>query len=149
MSDNSYRDDYQRTRPRSVTALVRVAQAEDGPHWFAKLLALGLLLLCLGLGLVGLILPLVPGLLFFAFAAMIVGSMFPSIGERMRSTPWLTRWVTPYLDTGAGFSRFSWQGKLKFMLWITARVLVDSFLLLWAALARVVGFFGKDKPRFD
>ena len=108
-----------------------------------------LLLLCVGLGMVGLILPIVPGLLFLALAAMLASNMFPAFGLFVRRTPWLAKLLTPYLENSHGFCRLSGQGKLRFLLWFCARVLVDSFMMLWRVLAQVVDFVSKDKPRFD
>jgi len=147
MSDNFYRNEYQRQHPRRVTVLIRAAQAESSPDFFAKLIALLLLLLCVGLGMVGLILPIIPGLLFLALAALLASSMFPAFGLFVQRTPWLSKLLTPYLDNSRGFSRLSGQGKLRFLLWFSARVLVDSFVLLWRMLARVVDFASTDKPR--
>ena len=150
MSDNFYRDEYERRRPRTVTALIRVAQSETSPKWFAKLFALLLLLLCVLLGMVGLILPVIPGLLFLALAVMLASSTFPAFGAWVRRTPWTAKLLGPYLDSAKGFGNLSWRGKLRFMLWFTARVMVDSMVLLWQMLARLVAFLGKDdKPRVD
>ncbi|MES2606861.1 MAG: hypothetical protein V4603_18170 [Pseudomonadota bacterium] len=148
MSDNPYRDEYERQRPRTATALIRVLPA-DSPHWVAKVLALLLLLLCVLLGLVGLILPVIPGLLFLAFGAMLAASMFPAFGRKLRTTPWAARFMTPYLDSAQGFSRLSWRGKLRFFLWMTCKVIVDTFVMLWLAVARLFEFLNKDKPRWD
>lgn len=146
--DNPYRTEYERQRPHSVTALIRVASTES-PQWFAKLLALILLLLLVGLGVVGLILPILPGLLFLAFAAMLAATLFPGFGRAVRRTPWAARVLAPYLDSARGFSHLSWRGKLRFVLWLTVKVIVDSFVLLWMLLAQMVGFLTRDKPRFD
>jgi uncharacterized protein len=150
MSDNPYRDEYQRQRPPLRTALIRVMPANaDSPSWLAKMLALILLLLCVLLGLVGLVLPILPGLLFLALAAMVAASLFPPFGAWLRRIPWLARLLTPYLDSGKGFSQLSWRGKLRFLLWLTCKVVVDSFMLLWLALARLLAFLNEDKPRWD
>jgi uncharacterized membrane protein YbaN (DUF454 family) len=146
--DNPYRTEYERQRPRTVTALIRVAPG-DTPQWFAKLLAMILLLLLVGLGLVGLILPILPGLLFLAFAVMLAAALFPAFGRTVRRTPWLARMLAPYLDSSHGFSHLSWRGKLRFVLWLTVKVIVDSFVLLWMLLAKLVMFLTRDKPRFD
>jgi uncharacterized membrane protein YbaN (DUF454 family) len=149
MSDNNpYRTEYERHRPRSVTALIRV-DSSDSPQWFAKMLALLLLLLLVGIGLVGLILPILPGLLFLAFAAMLATTLFPAFGRVVRRTPWAARVLAPYLDSAHGFSHLSWRGKLRFLLWLTVKVVVDSFVLLWTLLSRLVVFLMRDKPRFD
>ncbi len=148
MSDNPYRTEYERQRPRRVTALIRVA-TPDSPHWIAKLLALILLLLCVGIGLVGLVLPILPGLLFLALAAMLAATLFPAFGQTVRRTPWLNGELAPYLDSAHGFSHLSWRGKLRFLLWVSLKVIVDSFVWLWRALARLLSFLAEDKPRWD
>ncbi len=149
MSDNSYRDEYERRRPRTVTALIRVAQSETSPNWFAKLFALMLLLLCVLLGMVGLILPIIPGLLFLALAAMLAANLFPPFGNFVRRTPWMAKLLGSYLDSAKGFGTLSWRGKVRFLVWISAKAMVDSIVLLWQMLARLVSFLSKDKPRFD
>ena len=149
MSDNSYRDEYERSRPRSVTALIRVAQADNSPHWFAKVFALMLLMLCVLLGMMGLILPIVPGLLFLALACMMANNTFPGFARFVQRTPWLSKVLGSYLDSAKGFGALSWRGKLRFGVWVTCKVLVDSLVLLWQMLARLIAFLGKDKPRFD
>jgi uncharacterized membrane protein YbaN (DUF454 family) len=143
MSNNAYRDDYERTRPRS-TALIRVMQKHDTPSLFAKLLALVIFFLCIALGVVGVILPIIPGLLFFAFAAMLAATLFPGVGAQLRKVPG----VAPYLDSSHGFADLSWPRKCRFVLWITAKVMVDSLVVLWLAMAKLVNWVMADKPRY-
>lgn len=49
----------------------------------AKLLACALVLACLLLGVVGLVLPIVPGVLFLAIAGLVAARYFPSIRRRL------------------------------------------------------------------
>lgn len=143
-NENPYRIDYERHRPRTTALLIRVSDSQDNAHWSAKVLALILLLLCVALGMVGLILPVIPGLLFLAIALMIGSTLFPALGRRVRNTPWLARFLTPYLDSAQGFNKLHWRGKLRFVLWLFAKVFVDSFVLLWVALTRLVDFVRRD-----
>jgi uncharacterized membrane protein YbaN (DUF454 family) len=147
MSDNPYRDEYEHRRPHRAVLVTIVPP--DSPHWIAKLVALTLLLLCVLLGLVGLVLPVIPGLLFLAFGAMLAASVFPAFGQKLRQSPWAARFIGPYLDRAHGFSRMSWRAKLRFLAWISCKVIVDSFVLMWLALARLLEFLNKDKPRWD
>ena len=50
----------------------------------ATLIACMLILVCVAVGAVGLILPVVPGLLFLAIALMLVARLSPSIDRRLR-----------------------------------------------------------------
>lgn len=143
-NENPYRTEYERHRPPMTGLLIRARDSQDSPNWSAKMLALILLLLCVALGMVGLILPIIPGLLFLAIALMIAASMFPALGRSVRNTPWLARFMTPYLDSAHGFSRLHWRGKLRFLLWLTVKVFVDSFVLVWVALSRIVDFVRRD-----
>lgn len=147
MSDSHFRVDSDRLRPHTVRMLVRAARVED-PHWVARILALFLLLLCLGLGLVGLVLPIIPGLLFIAFAAMIASWMFPGLSQQVHKWPWLAQLLTPYFNSAKGFTKLSPQGKCRLLLWITAKVMVDSFVVMWEALAKLLSWMARDKPRF-
>lgn len=142
--DNRYRTEYERYRSQTTSLLIRASESSDTPHWSAKMLALIVLLLCVALGMVGLILPVIPGLLFLAIALMIAATLFPGLSRKVRNTPWLARFMNPYLDSAEGFSKLQWRGKLRFMLWLTVKVFVDTFVLLWIALTRLVDFVRKD-----
>lgn len=143
-NENPYRTEYERHRSQTQSLLIRAHPASGSPHWSAKMLALILLLLCVALGMVGLILPVIPGLLFLAIALMVAASLFPGLSQRVRNTPWLARFMTPYLDSAQGFSKLHWRGKLRFMLWLTMKVFVDSFVLLWVTLTKIVDFVRRD-----
>ena len=65
----------------------------------AKLLTLMFVLICLAVGVVGLILPIIPGLLFLAIAAMIAARHSPSLDRWLRKN----RLLRGYLDSGEGF----------------------------------------------
>ena len=65
----------------------------------AKLLTLMFVLICLAVGVVGLILPIIPGLLFLAIAAMIAARHSPSLDRWL----WKNRLLRGYLDSGEGF----------------------------------------------
>lgn len=143
-NENRYRTEYERHRSQTTSLLIRAASAQDSPHWSAKILALILLLLCVALGMVGLILPVIPGLLFLAIALMLAATLFPGLNQRVRNTPWLARFMTPYLDSAQGFSKLHWRGKLRFIGWLTIKVFVDSFVLLWVMLSKLVDFVRRD-----
>lgn len=96
------------------------------PHWFAKLLAVVLLVLCVMIGLAGLILPVIPGLLFLAFAAMIAARLCPPFGRRLRRSALFA----PYMASSDHFAALSLQGKLKYAFWFSVKVLWDSSVLL-------------------
>lgn len=61
--------------------------------WSLKLIAGVVVLACLALGAIGLLLPIVPGLLFLAIAACVAASHFPAFGTRLRRNRTLGRFL--------------------------------------------------------
>lgn len=98
----------------------------------AKLLTLMFVLICLAVGVVGLILPIIPGLLFLAIAA--------------RHSPSLDRWLRKnrllrgYLDSGEGFLNLSWPGKIQFVIWLCLKIFIDTIVLIFALIANLLTF---------
>lgn len=67
---------------------------KNGPgHWPFKLIAAAVVLGCLAIGLLGLLLPIIPGLLFLAIALVIAAGHFPSIDATLRRNRTLGRYL--------------------------------------------------------
>jgi len=98
------------------------SRASQIGHVSAKLIAILLILACLALGAVGILLPIVPGILFLAIAAILLARHFP-LTER-----WLRRNETMngYLDSAEGFSGLDLAGKIRFGALLGAKILIDS-----------------------
>lgn len=60
----------------------RPALTEDLP---GRLAAYAIVIVCVVVGVAGLVLPIIPGLLFLAIAAVLVARRFPSLAHRLRS----------------------------------------------------------------
>src|SRR6187551_2570574 len=121
----------------------RLARIREQPHstdWVATVFAVGILLLCIAIGLLGLLLPVLPGLLFLAFAALIAAKLFPPFEKILRGN----RWFAPYLEQSENFTRLSWRGKIRFVCWMTLKVVIDGFKMLFAGIARLISFLSKD-----
>lgn len=104
----------------------RAERQRNDSHWLLKMLALVILLLCAAIGMVGLILPIIPGLLFLAIAALITARMFPGLARRLRRNATLAG----YLDSSDGFLRLNLRDKCQYALWLSLRVLIDTAKLL-------------------
>jgi uncharacterized membrane protein YbaN (DUF454 family) len=111
-------------------------------HWFAKLLALLFLGLCLALGVLGVLLPLLPGVVFFGFAALIAAWLCPPLRQVLQRQPQLS----PYLDATDGFVALPWRRRLRVIGWVGLKFVVDSFRLLVEALACLIAFAGRSRP---
>lgn len=120
------------------------ASRSSAQHWGVKLSALVLLLLCVAVGLAGLILPLIPGLLFLALALIIAARLCPPLGRRLRRHAVFA----PYMHRSDHFAGLSLQGKLKFAFWFAAKILWDSCVLLVAYCVRFVAWLRKDGGAF-
>jgi len=102
----------------------------------SKLIACLLIVLCFAVGAVGLILPIIPGLLFIAIALMIVANFFPSIDRHLRKS----RTVGSYLDSAEGFSALSWGKRIQYACLLCLRLFVDTVALCVYGAARLLSF---------
>jgi uncharacterized membrane protein YbaN (DUF454 family) len=119
----------------------RLASIRAQPHatdWVASVLAFGILVICIAVGLLGLLLPVLPGLLFLAFAALIAAKLFPPFEHSLRKSPWFA----PYLNHAENFTRLRARGKIRFVCWMTLKVVVDGFRMLFAGVTRLVSYLG-------
>jgi uncharacterized membrane protein YbaN (DUF454 family) len=120
----------------TMTGLTRSRQQRSHSHWFLQLLALVILLLCAAIGMLGLILPLIPGFLFIALAAVLVARIFPALGLRLRRY----RGFSTLLDSSEGFLRLSLRDKCRYAAWFMLRVLIEGARLLHGLLTSVLVF---------
>ena len=99
-----------------------------------KLIACAVIIACLALGALGLILPLLPGLLFLAIAAVVAAKVSPTFERMMRQSPTLSG----YLDRTDGFAALSWGKKVQVACLLCVKVLIDGVALLVAGVMRLV-----------
>jgi uncharacterized membrane protein YbaN (DUF454 family) len=116
----------------------------SAPPLFIKLLALVILLLCVAIGMAGIILPVIPGLLFLALAVLIAARLFPPLGRRLRRNATFA----PYMEKTDHFARLSLQGKVKFSCWLVLKVLWDSCVLLVHYATKFIAWLRKDTSGF-
>lgn len=100
----------------------------------AKLIACVLILLCVAMGVVGLILPVVPGLLFLGVAAL-VGARHSATIERMVRR---NRTMSGYLDSTDGFLDLPAAKKIQFGAWLCVKMLIDGIAFVISAGARLL-----------
>ncbi|MBN4075358.1 MAG: hypothetical protein COA71_07995 [SAR86 cluster bacterium] len=102
----------------------------------AKILAGFFVLICLAVGIVGLILPIIPGLLFLSIAAMITARHSPSLDRWFRKN----RIIRGYLDSGEGFLNLSWLRRIQFILWLCLKIFIDTIVMIFALIAGLLTF---------
>jgi uncharacterized membrane protein YbaN (DUF454 family) len=132
--DSSTNSGLTRSRPQPTSA----------PPLFVKLLALVFLLLCVAIGMAGIILPVIPGLLFLALAVIVAARMFPPLGRRLRRNATFA----PYMEKTDHFTRLSLQGKVKFACWFAVKILWDSLVLAVHYGGKFIGWLRKDTSGF-
>lgn len=91
-----------------------------------RIIALLLIFVCLALGILGLVLPILPGLLFLAIAAIIAARHFPAVDARLRSNPW-THGVIQEVDRMSGLAL---KTKLRLSGLLAARMVSDSLAMV-------------------
>lgn len=101
----------------------------------AKLAACLLILVCVALGIVGLIVPIVPGLVFLAIAVVIVARHFPWLGRRLRRN----RTIGVHLERVDRFLDLRFWSKVQVAGLICAKLLLDGLALVSALVTRRVG----------
>lgn len=100
----------------------------------AKLIACAVIVACLALGAIGLILPLVPGLLFLAIAAVVAAKFSPAFERMLRQNPTLSA----YLDRTDGFVDLPLGKKLQVAALLCVKMVIDGIALLVSLVMRLV-----------
>jgi uncharacterized membrane protein YbaN (DUF454 family) len=99
-----------------------------------KLIAAGVIVGCLLLGLAGLILPLIPGLLFLAIAAILAAKLSPRFAQMLRRNETLRG----YLDRTEAFADVPLEQKLKLAGLLFVKALIDGVAFLVAAVTKLM-----------
>jgi uncharacterized membrane protein YbaN (DUF454 family) len=99
-----------------------------------KLIAAGVIAVCLLLGVAGLILPLLPGLLFLGVAAIVAAKLSPRFAELLRRNETLRG----YLDRTQGIGTLPLEEKLKLVGLLSLKALIDGVAFLIAGVMRLM-----------
>jgi uncharacterized membrane protein YbaN (DUF454 family) len=100
----------------------------------AKLIACVVILACLAIGLAGLILPIIPGLLFLGLAALIAARHSPALERLFRSNATLSG----YLDRTEGFLDLPLGKKVQLGLLLCLKMLIDTVAFVVTFVAKLV-----------
>ena len=99
-----------------------------------KLIACVVIVALLLLGAAGLILPLIPGLLFIAIAAVIAAKLSPGFERTLRQNPTLSG----YLDRTDGFMTLPLGEKIKVACLLCLKMLIDAVAWAVTGVAKLV-----------
>jgi uncharacterized membrane protein YbaN (DUF454 family) len=99
-----------------------------------KVIACGVIAVCLLLGVAGLILPLIPGLLFLAVAAVVAAKVSPKFRDLLRQNDTLRG----YLDRTDGFTGLPLAEQVKLGGLLFLKMLIEGVARLVAGLMRLV-----------
>ena len=99
-----------------------------------KLIAASVIVVCVLLGVAGLILPLVPGLLFLAIAAFVAAKLSPRFGQTLRRNETLRG----YLDRTEGFADLAVDQKLKLAGLLSVKALIAGVAFLVAGMMKLL-----------
>jgi uncharacterized membrane protein YbaN (DUF454 family) len=103
-------------------------------HVTAKLIACVVIVACLALGAIGLLLPIIPGLLFLVIAAAVAAKLSPAFASTLRRNAT----IAGYLDRTDGFLELPLGKKLEVGCLLCVKMLVDGVALLVSAIMRLV-----------
>ena len=99
-----------------------------------KLIAAGVIVVCLLLGFAGLILPLIPGLLFLGIAAIVAAKLSPRFAEMLRQNETLRG----YMDRTEGFNELPLDKKVKLAGLLFVKAMIDGVAFLVAGVMKVL-----------
>ena len=99
-----------------------------------KLIACAVIVACLLLGLAGLILPLIPGLLFIAIAAFVAAKLSPRFAAVLRENGTLSG----YLDQADRIAGVPLTQKIQVVGLLLLKMLIDGVALLVAGVMKLV-----------
>ena len=99
-----------------------------------KLIACGVIAVCLLLGVAGLILPLIPGLLFLGVAAVVAAKVSPKFRDLLRQNDTLRG----YLDRTEGFNGLPLDQKIKLGGLLVVKAMIDGVAFLVAAVMKLL-----------
>jgi uncharacterized membrane protein YbaN (DUF454 family) len=100
----------------------------------AKVIACAVIIACLALGAVGLLLPIVPGLLFLLIAAVVAAKLSPSFERTLRQNAT----IAGYLDRTEGFAELPIGRKIQVVGLLCVKMLIDAVALLVSGVMRLV-----------
>ena len=100
----------------------------------AKLIALLIILVCLAVGLAGLILPIIPGLLFLGIAALVAARHSPALERMFRSNPTMNG----YMDSTDGFIDLPLAKKVQVGALLCLKMLIDGVAYVVSAVAKLI-----------
>ena len=103
-------------------------------HVTTKLIACAVIVACLLLGAIGLLLPLLPGLLFLAIAAAVAAKLSPAFASTLRRNAT----IAGYLDRTDGFLELPLGKKIQVGCLLCVKMLVDGVALLVSGVMRLV-----------
>jgi uncharacterized membrane protein YbaN (DUF454 family) len=104
-----------------------------------KLIACAVIVACLVIGGIGLLLPIVPGLLFIAIAGVVAAKLSPQLDQALRRN----KTLAGYLDRTDGFIALPLGQKVRVAGLLAVRMLVDGVALLVACVMRVMKAAGR------
>lgn len=99
-----------------------------------KLIACAVIVACLVIGGIGLLLPIVPGLLFIGLAAVVAAKVSPRFERILRRNPTLAG----YLDKTDGFGDLPVGAKVRLAALLGVKMLIDGIALLVASVRRLM-----------
>ena len=111
-------------------------ETENNPldHVSAKLIACAVIVACLIVGVIGLILPIVPGLLFIAIAAVVAAKVFPAFGQMLRRNDT----IGAYLNRADGLVELPLGKKIQVACLLCVKMFIDGVALLTAGVTKIV-----------
>lgn len=108
---------------------------EKVKHTVGKLISFALILFFVALGVLGILLPILPGLVFLLIAALIAARHFPALAFCMEQN----RYTYKAMRISNGFMDLHWWDKARLCFWGTIKITIDGVDWMLSLLGRGYG----------
>lgn len=112
-----------------MTEMKRKTQSSIG-QFIRKAVLIAITGICLILGVIGLILPIIPGILFLFLGAWCLTKLSSRFASHFKQNRWAKKW----LGRGTAFKKLNMGERARLSLLYTAKSVVDSAESLWQKL---------------
>ncbi|MGD2166503.1 MAG: DUF454 family protein [Gammaproteobacteria bacterium] len=100
-------------------------------HLSVKLLFALVVIACLALGIIGLLLPIIPGLLFLGITGVLLAPHVPALNDWMRRSPLMSR----YMDDAENLRSLEFPDQIRLGFFLSLRMLLDGAKFVFGVIA--------------
>lgn len=111
--------------------------------WHFKILFTVLALVCLIVGMIGIVLPVIPGVIFLIVAMLLLSRVSPRVARWVKQKPEMNRMQDRFDSMG----RMRWGERLRLSFWMAMSGVVQGAVLIGSIFSRTSRYIRNRRPR--